>query len=102
MQGITITELGNPNNEFSLVAEPAGQSGTQSRLKALTIPQALERWLREPLVHFLLIGAALFAIYSYLHRGRMGIESPHQIVASLDELRQIDLYSSRNGTASRP
>src|SRR5215469_1736387 len=74
------------------VAEPAGQSGTQSRLHALTIPQALKRWLREPLVHFLLIGAALFAIYAYLHRGRMGIESSHQIVVSLDELRQMDLY----------
>ena len=74
------------------VAEPAGQSGTQSKLHALTIPQALKRWLREPLVHFLLIGAALFAIYAYLHRGRMGIESSHQIVVSLDELRQMDLY----------
>jgi len=74
------------------VAEPAGQSGTQSKLHALTTPQALKRWLREPLVHFLLIGVALFAIYAYLHRGRMGIESPHQIVVSLDELRQMDLY----------
>jgi len=70
------------------VAEPAGQSGTQSKLHPLTIPQALKRWLREPLV----IGAALFAIYAYLHRGRMGIESPQQIVVSLDELRQMDLY----------
>ena len=74
------------------VAEPAGQSGIQSRLHALTIPQTLKRWLREPLVHFLLIGAALFAVYAYLHRGRMGIESSHQIVVSLDELRQMDLY----------
>jgi len=70
------------------VAEPAGQSGTQSKLHPLTIPQALKRWLREPLV----IGAALFAIYAFLHRGRMGIESPEQIVVSLDELRQMDLY----------
>jgi hypothetical protein len=75
------------------VAEPAGQSKTdQVRLRAVVIPQAARRWLREPLVHFLLIGAALFAIYAYMHRGRLGIESSRQIIVSLDELRQMDLY----------
>ncbi|HEX8799574.1 MAG TPA: peptidylprolyl isomerase, partial [Terriglobales bacterium] len=48
--------------------------------------------LREPLLHFLLIGLALFAIYAYMHRGRMGIESSRQIMLSLDDLRQMDLY----------
>ena len=52
----------------------------------------LKRLLREPLLHFLLIGLALFAIYAYMHRGRMGIESSRQIALSIDDLRQMDLY----------
>jgi hypothetical protein len=53
---------------------------------------AFKRLLREPLLHFLLIGLALFAVYAYMHRGRMGIESSRQIPITLDELRQMDLY----------
>ena len=51
-----------------------------------------KRLLREPLLHFLLLGLSLFAIYAYLNRGRIGIESSKQIVLSLDELRQLDVY----------
>jgi len=50
-----------------------------------------KRWLREPLLHFLLIGLALFVVYSYLHRGRGG-ESSKQIVLSLDELGQMHTF----------
>jgi hypothetical protein len=53
---------------------------------------AVKRWLREPLVHFLLIGLVLFAVYGYMHRGRDGAESSKQIVLTLDELRQMDMY----------
>ena len=53
---------------------------------------SLKRWLREPLVHFLLLGLALFAVYGYMQRGRGGVESSRQIVVSLDELRQMDAY----------
>jgi hypothetical protein len=53
---------------------------------------AIRRWLREPLLHFLLIGIALFAVYAYAHRGRGGIESPRQIALTLDDLRQMDMY----------
>jgi peptidyl-prolyl cis-trans isomerase C len=52
----------------------------------------LKRWLREPLLHFLLIGMALFAVYAYMHRGRGGVESSRQIVVSLDELQQMETY----------
>ena len=52
----------------------------------------LKRWLREPLLHFLLLGLAIFAIYSYMHRGRGGFESSQQIALTLDDLRQMDLY----------
>jgi hypothetical protein len=52
----------------------------------------LKRWLREPLLHFLLLGIMLFAVYAYMHRGRGGVESSRQIVLNLDELRQMDMY----------
>src|SRR5262245_23540043 len=52
----------------------------------------LKRCLREPLLHFLLIGLALFGVYAYIHRGRIGTESPRLIVLSLDELRTMTGY----------
>jgi peptidyl-prolyl cis-trans isomerase C len=52
----------------------------------------LKRWLREPLLHFLVIGMVLFGLYAYINRGRIGIESPRQIVLSLDELRTMTAY----------
>ena len=52
----------------------------------------IKRWFREPLLHFLLIGAALFAIYSYINRGRIGIEPSKQIIVSLDDLRVMETY----------
>jgi peptidyl-prolyl cis-trans isomerase C len=51
-----------------------------------------KRWLREPLLHFLVIGAVLFGLYAYVNRGRNGIDPSREIVVSLDDLRQMDLY----------
>lgn len=51
-----------------------------------------QRLLHEPLVHFLLIGLLLFAVYGYMHRGRSGVESSSQIVLTMDDLRQMDVY----------
>ena len=39
----------------------------------------MKKLLHEPLVHFLLIGAVLFAVYAYTDRGRGGVESSKQI-----------------------
>jgi peptidyl-prolyl cis-trans isomerase C len=74
----------------SLVAEEK-DSVPQSMATRPTFT-TLKRCLREPLLHFLLLGLALFAVYAYMHRGRGGIESSRQIVLSLDELRQMDMY----------
>ena len=52
----------------------------------------IRRWLREPLLHFLLLGVALFVVDGYVHRGRGGVESSKEIALTLDELRQLDLY----------
>jgi peptidyl-prolyl cis-trans isomerase C len=49
------------------------------------------RLIREPLLHFLLIGLALFVFYSWTHRGQNGVEPSHAIALSFDELRTMDL-----------
>ena len=51
----------------------------------------MKRFLREPLVHFLLIGALLFGVYAYTERGRGGVEQSKQIQLSLDDLAQLAL-----------
>jgi peptidyl-prolyl cis-trans isomerase C len=52
---------------------------------------AFKGWVREPLVHFLLIGLALFAAYGFTHRGLDAVGS-HKIELTLDDLRQMDVY----------
>lgn len=68
------------------------QPATEKMKPGQRFSPGVKRWLREPLLHFLLLGLALFAVYGYLHRGRFGIEPSRQIVVSLDELRQMDTY----------
>ena len=62
----------------------------------------LKRWLREPLLHFLLIGVVLFAVYAYINRGRIGIALPRQIVLSLDELATMEGTPNHSGTVGQP
>lgn len=52
----------------------------------------LKRLLREPLLHFLLLGVALFGIYAWMHRGRGGVESSKQIALTLDDLQIMERY----------
>src|SRR5271166_77356 len=79
-------------SEVSVAVVPDEQDSVpQSRRKSSFSP-VLKRWLREPLLHFLLLGVALFAVYGYMHRGRGGFESSRQIKLSLDELAQMDMY----------
>jgi peptidyl-prolyl cis-trans isomerase C len=77
-------------NEVSAVKEvqPAIE---RSRLRRFLPPNAT-RYLREPLVHFLILGAVLFAVYRYTEHGRAGFESSRQIVLTLDDLRQMEMY----------
>ncbi|HEY2118376.1 MAG TPA: peptidylprolyl isomerase [Candidatus Acidoferrum sp.] len=82
-------------NEVSveLVSDQQGTflSALSAKLRDSLFP-LLKRWLSEPLLHFLLIGIALFAVYAYMHRGRGGVEASKQIVLSLDDLQQMDTY----------
>jgi peptidyl-prolyl cis-trans isomerase C len=49
----------------------------------------MKRLLREPLIHLLLIGAALFVAYHYLQPASGAAPSSKQIQLSLDELAQL-------------
>jgi len=64
---------------------------------------ALRRLLREPLLHFLLIGAVLFAGYAALERERGTAASPKEIRLTLDELAQLEmLFASKWRRAPTP
>jgi parvulin-like peptidyl-prolyl isomerase len=52
---------------------------------------ALKRLLREPLIHFLLLGAVLFAVDGYVPPARGSGPSSKQIQLSLDDLAQLAL-----------
>jgi hypothetical protein len=49
----------------------------------------MKRLLREPLIHFLLIGAAFFAAYRNLQPARNAASSAKEIQLSVDELSQL-------------
>jgi peptidyl-prolyl cis-trans isomerase C len=55
------------------------------------IVNLMKRWLREPLVHFLLIGAILFGFYSLTQSGHPGVAPSKEIRLSLDEIAQLAL-----------
>jgi peptidyl-prolyl cis-trans isomerase C len=79
-------------SEVSAAVIPEVQdTASKSRRRSSVVP-VLKRWLREPLLHFLLLGLVLFAWYAYMQRGRGGVESSKQITLSLDELRQMEMY----------
>jgi len=77
-------------NELPATNEAQPATTAHSRLRPSF--SAVKRWLREPLLHFFLIGLLLFGIYAYLNRGRSGTQSSKQIVLSLDELRTMTAY----------
>src|SRR3984893_16320370 len=55
------------------------------------VPSLLRRWLREPLLHVLLIGFALFVVYYALHPNAGQRQDSNRIVITGDDLAQIRL-----------
>lgn len=49
-----------------------------------------KRWLREPLLHFLVIGVLLFVAYSFVGSRTVQRQNPNRIELTEDDLRQID------------
>jgi peptidyl-prolyl cis-trans isomerase C len=64
-----------------------------SRDPALAKPvlSLLRRWLREPLLHVLLIGATLFVVYYALNPGASRRQDSNRIAITADDLAQIRL-----------
>lgn len=62
----------------------------------------LHRCLSEPLLHFVLIGFALFASYAWMQRGQPA-NVDHQIILTIDDLRQLILsFQARWGREPTP
>jgi peptidyl-prolyl cis-trans isomerase C len=51
----------------------------------------MKHLLREPLLHFLILGVMLFGVYAYAERGRDGVEPSRQIQLTLDDLAQLEM-----------
>ena len=56
-----------------------------------TVISRLRQWLREPLLHVLLIGAVLFAVYDALHPGADQREDANRIAITADDLAQLQI-----------
>ena len=58
---------------------------------AKPVPSLLRRWLREPLLHVLLIGATLFVVYYALNPSTGQRQNSNRIAITADDLAQIRL-----------
>lgn len=63
----------------------------RAAISAARQPSRMKRWLREPLFHFLLIGAALFAIYHWRNPTAPNADNSHRIELTNDDLRQLEI-----------
>jgi len=53
----------------------------------------MRRWLREPLLHFLILGALLFGLYGWLRGGAQA--TPAEIVVSRGQLQSLQAQFQR-------
>jgi hypothetical protein len=53
--------------------------------------RGMRRWAREPLLHFLLIGAALFVIYHWLNPTAANWDTSRRIELTNDDIRQLEI-----------
>lgn len=63
-------------------------SSTPSSTRAQ--PTGFKRWLREPLLHFVMAGLALFLVYGALHGTPPNLTS-HRIEVTADDIRRIEI-----------
>ena len=57
----------------------------------------VRRWLREPLLHFLLAGAVIFVVYDLLNPAASRPDRSNQITLTRDDLRQIAVHWRAQG-----
>ena len=51
----------------------------------------LKRWMREPLLHFLLIGVTLFGIYHWRNPSSLNTDTSRRIELTNDDIRQLEI-----------
>lgn len=69
----------------------AAASGKKPDVAVSARPSLLRRWSREPLLHFLLVGLALFVGYGVLHPKSEDTSASNRIVLTPDDLVQISV-----------
>jgi peptidyl-prolyl cis-trans isomerase C len=62
-------------------------------------PAFVRRWVREPLVHFLVVGALIFAAYDLVNSPGSRTAQANQIVLTKDDLRQLAVVWLAQGRA---
>jgi len=70
---------------------PLADETQRPRLRQSFVSTA-SRWLREPLLHFLLIGGVMFAIYAYFERGPATAETSKEIRLTPDDVLAMGTY----------
>jgi peptidyl-prolyl cis-trans isomerase C len=80
-----------PTVELQPTSEPSEPASPQSQTGSKPSPR-VRRWLREPLLHFLLAGALIFAIYQLLNPAANRTDRANQIALTKDDLRQLAVH----------
>jgi peptidyl-prolyl cis-trans isomerase C len=99
--------MGN-NHRMEPVTDPTASAPTLGKAQRLPkrgklrlpMPPHLRRWLGEPLLHFLLIGAALFAAYAALNRNPDDQKDQRRIVITADDLSQMTIATLAQGRSA--
>jgi len=81
-----VARLERVANDVSVADQAQG-----SRLRRSFL-SAAKRWLREPLLHFLLLGGALFVVYGYFERGIGAADTSKQIRLTPDDVYAMGIY----------
>src|SRR5262245_23163621 len=92
MRRMKAGEAPPPGPVLAPFTDPAAQSAVRTSRMAPCIVHSMKRLWREPLMHFLLLGAVLFAVSHSVPPAREAAPSSQQIQLSLDELAQLALF----------
>lgn len=87
-----------PDNE-TMSMDEAKTANPALEEKDLDSSSGVRRWLREPMLHFVLLGASLFALYSFTGDNEDGMENS-QIVVSQGKIEHLATLFGR--TWQRP
>jgi peptidyl-prolyl cis-trans isomerase C len=88
-----------PGTELAADAPPPGMGRASPARKWHQLPMSapVRRWLREPLLHFLVIGAALFVVYAALNRDPNDPKDRRRIVLAENDLSQMTIATLAQG-----